>query len=263
MTGIYDDSEAAVTPYYNLQDGNGEQQPSAVYVNMQDGNGEQQVWPVDTSTSYMEDWDDGTTNWSVISSTGSLGTQSTDPVSSANNIGSHNVPSDVYGYITRSSAGYTAGENWNIQTQTDSYYQLYLRSGGANAGTAESQFQFNCQQQGASSPDAKYRVAIFNSADEADLDRYDSSGKSTLQVNGNVTVDGTEWCLLEIKTPPSGGGTLEARIKNVSTGAGPWTLSASDPDALGAGGVRISTYDGNGENQTHMDGLRQISGFTI
>lgn len=259
MTGIFDDSESGeLTPYYML-DGSTETQPSFVYVNLQDGNGEQQVWPSGTTTyAYLEDWDDGTTGWSLISSGGSISTQTANPVSAQSYV-TTDVPSDAYGYVYI-NGGYAAAENWNIQTEPGRTYQVYLRSGAGGAGNAETQFQFNCQHQGGASPNHRYRLVIYNGQDDAYLYRHGSS-RTTLATNTNVTVDSTEWCLVEIQIGTNGG--LEVRIKNVTTDEGPWTISATDDTPFGKGGVRISTYEGSQGNRTDMDGLRRISGFTI
>lgn len=212
-------------------------------------------------TRFIEDWNDGTTGWSDTDSTGSVGTQTAEPVSNATYFNTSPAPSDVYGYAYRSSAGYTAAENTNITLSADTHYEFFLRSGAGTAGTSESQFQFLCQSSGGGGD--RYRVAIFNGADEVDLDKYSGGSKSTLDTNGNVTVSGTEWCKVQMKTPPSGGGTIEARIKNISTDGGPWTVSATDSSPYTSGHIRISTYDGGGGNRTDMDGLRKISGFTL
>lgn len=82
MTGIYADEadgtgESSVAPYYNEQDGNGEQQPSRVLVNKQDGNGEVVVWEATSYPLVIDDFEDGDTleystdngNWSLSNTT--------------------------------------------------------------------------------------------------------------------------------------------------------------------------------------------------
>lgn len=62
MTGIFNDNgngERSVTPYFDLQDGSGERQPTAVYVNLQDGNGEVQIWPTGSSGIMVDGFEDG------------------------------------------------------------------------------------------------------------------------------------------------------------------------------------------------------------
>lgn len=65
---LYDDTETAKRPLYDLGDGNGEQVPSAAYVDEQDGTGERLVWSeIEALVLNYDNNDDGSSGESGIS----------------------------------------------------------------------------------------------------------------------------------------------------------------------------------------------------
>lgn len=254
MTGIYDGSEAKVDPYYNLQDGSGEQQPSAVYVNQQDGNGEVKVWP-----TYLEDWNDGTTGWANTGGN-SIGTQSASPVSAATYAPS-DPPSDVYGYCYGTSGDYTEAENTNLTPGPGGTYELFLRSGAGGAGGSETQLHFACQTSNNPDSGGRYRFTIYNGQDQANLYKHSGGTETTLFTSSGITVDSTEWSQVQIQWGTDG--YIEIRMKNIGTDEGPWTIGSTTDTTFSSGHIRIGSYHGSNTHRTDMDGLREISGFTI
>lgn len=250
MTGIFNQN-GQVNPWFNQQDGNGEQQPTAVYINRQDGNGEVKVWP-----GFIEDWNNGTGDWSLYSG-GSLGTDSTDP---ANGYVSKSF-SDTYGRITSSDGfnrAYTTAMTRGPGTKLESFYRQDTSAGEAQFGFA---FQDN---------DNFYRVVIpYGSNDlifQKDWDDGTNAGRETLG-SATISVSASDWVQLQIDWQ-SNGTDFVVQGRNI-TSDGNWqsTGTVSDPEtnvsAHGSGGFQWSGYNGNSNTQnTDFDALGEIDSLS-
>ena len=203
--------------------------------------------------SYLEDWNNGTGSW-----TDPVGTTTNNPVTDDV---SENL-SAVHGFTSTSSSGFASSGNPNITISAgDGIIRYYTRSGGAAAGSDEDQFSFARQSSNVSN---RYRFTLFTGQNGAYFHKYTDGGatQTTLfATSSGITIDGEEWALVEIRWDADG--YLEARVKNVTTGEGPWTIGSTTDTTYSSGSVAIGTYNGSNASGTDMDGLQIVDSFTI
>ena len=207
----------------------------------------------------LEDWDDGAADWNGLNTSATVGTSTTDPVSAAF-VPVLDPPSDTYGYVSSPAGSFADMQNPTLITAPGNIYEFYMRNGGTGADTSQSQFFFGCQQPDKSVPDDKYCFYIKNGTDTALLDKNEG-GTATNLFSGPVTIDGTEWARVQLRWDVDG--YLEARVENISTGEGPWTVGSATDASFGGGTTRIGTWNANSPHRTDFDGLRLIDRFTL
>ena len=206
---------------------------------------------VAVAQTYLEDWNNGTGSW-----TSPIGTTSVNPVTD-------DVSEDlsaVHGFTSPSSSGFASSGNPDINISAgDGIIRYYTRSGGADGGSDENQFSFARQ----SDVSNRYRFTLYTGQNGAYLHKYTNGGgtQTTLfATSSGITFDAEEWALVEIRWDADG--YIEARVKNVTTGEGPWTIGSTTDTTYSTGSVAIATY-ASGDSSTEMDGLQIVDSFTL
>lgn len=203
-------------------------------------------------TLYLEDWNDGTTGWADPITT-TTNNPVTDDVSQS--------LSDVHGYTDAAVDSFSGSGNTDITIAAgDGVIRYYTRSGGPGAGSDEDQFNFARQ----SDVSNRYRFTIYTGQNGAYMHKYTDGGDTQTTLfaeDPGIPIDNEEWALVEIRW--DGDGYLEARVKNVSTGEGPWVVGSTTDTTYSDGSVAIATYSSADDHHTHMDGLEVVDSFTI